>query len=186
MDAAVSVVSRLGYRNTTLTAIAQEAGLSKGLLWHYFADGDDLMEQTARHTLAELRETVGRDIDLTVPIPQVIRAALARAAALRFTHGAEIRAIGEISLNLRRPDGSQRVGADAYDETYELQAALFQRGVEEGSLRPIDTHHFAVIYQGAVDAMMVYLDRHPGTDHAAYAATVADILLDGVAARSQA
>jgi AcrR family transcriptional regulator len=180
--ATVSVLSRCGYQGTSLAAIASEAGVAKGLLWHYFADGDDLMDQTARVTLAALRETVAADIDLSAEIPQVIRAAIRRAAALRESHRAELRAIREIVQNLRHPDGTLRFGLnDLYDETYTLQAALFQRGQDEGSLRgSIDTRYLAVTYQGAVDAMLAYLDSYPGTDAEAYAATVADILLNGI------
>jgi AcrR family transcriptional regulator len=183
--ATVSVLSRCGYQNTSLAAIASEAGVSKGLLWHYFADGDDLMEQTARVTLVTLRETVASDIDLSAEVPHIIRAAIRRAAALRQSHRAELRAVREIVQNLRDPDGTPRIGPnDLYEETYTLQAALFQRGQDEGSLRSsVDTRYLAVTYQGAVDAMLAYLDSYPGTDAEAeaYAATVADILLTGIA-----
>jgi len=186
--ATVSVLSRCGYQNTSLAAIASEAGVAKGLLWHYFADGDDLMEQTARVTLAALRETVARDIDLSAEIPAVIRAAIRRAAALRESHPAELRAVREIMQNLRKPDGTLRFGLnELYEETYTLQAALFKRGQDEGSLRgSIDTRYLAVTYQGAVDAMLAYLDNCPDTDAEAYAATVADILLTGIAANPAA
>lgn len=156
--------------------------MSKGLLWHYFADGDDLMEQTARVTLVDLRETVARDIDLSAEIPEVIRAAIRRAAALRESHSAELRAVREIVQNLRAPDGTLRFGLNDYEETYALQAALFQRGKDEGSLRSsVDTRYLAVTYQGAVDAMLAYLDSYPGTDAETYAAAVADMLLTGIA-----
>jgi AcrR family transcriptional regulator len=182
--ATVSVLSRCGYQNTSLAAISREAGVAKGLLWHYFADGDDLMEQTARATLADLRETVASDIDLSARVPQVIRAAIRRAAALRESHRAELRAVREIVQNLRNPDGTLRFGLnELYEETYTLQAALFQRGQDEGSLRSgVDTRYLAVTYQGAVDAMLAYLDGSQNTDAEAYAATVADILLTGIAA----
>ncbi len=125
--------------------------MAKGLLWHYFADGDDLMEQTARVTLADLRETVASDIDLSAEIPEVIRAAIRRAAALRESHRTELRAVREIVQNLRHPDGTPRFGLnDLYEETYTLQASLFQRGQDVGSLRSgIDTRYLAVTYQGA-------------------------------------
>lgn len=183
IKATVSVVSRCGYQNTSLAAIANEAGVAKGLIWHYFADGEDLMEQTARATLAALRETVAADIDLSAELPNVIRAAIRRAAALRETHRSELRAAREIVQNLRDPDGTLRFGLDdLYEETYTLQAALFQRGKDEGSLRgSIDTRFLAVTYQGAVDAMLAYLDSYPNTDGEAYAATVADIFLTGIA-----
>jgi AcrR family transcriptional regulator len=179
----VSVLSRCGYYNVSLTAITSEAGVSKGLLWHYFTDGDDLMEQTALATVASLRETVASDIDLSLDVPNVLRAAIRRAAALRESHATELRAVREIVQNLRNPDGTPRFGLnDLYDETYTLQAALFQRGQDEGSLRPgLDTRYLAVTYQSAVDAMLAYLDSYPDTDPNAYAATLADILLTGMA-----
>jgi hypothetical protein len=91
--------------------------------------------------------------------------------------------VREIVQNLRNPDGTPRLGVnDIYDKTYTLQAALFQRGQDEGSLRPsLDTRYLAITYQSAVDAMLEYLDRYPGADADAYAATVADILLTGMA-----
>jgi AcrR family transcriptional regulator len=181
IQATVSVVSRLGYQNASLAAVATEAGMSKGLLWHYFADGDELMEATARATLIKLREIVAADLDLSAPVPHVVRAAVHRAAALQQTHRAELRAMREIVDNLRHPDGTHRLGSDEYEETYQQQAALFQRGQDEGSLRPLDARYLAVIYQGAIDAMLSYLDAHPDTDADRYAATVADVLLDGIA-----
>ncbi len=179
--ATVSVVARLGYRNASLSAIAAEAGLSKGLLWHYYTDGDELLEATARATLVSLRDAVAADLDWSAPVPQVVRAAIRLAAGLHRTHRAELRAIREIVDNLRHPDGTRRLGLDEYDETYRQQAALFQRGQAEGSLRPVDPLLLAVTYQGAVDAMLSYLDAHPDTDAERYAAVVADILLDGIA-----
>jgi AcrR family transcriptional regulator len=180
MKATVSVVSRLGYKNASLAEIAAEAGMSKGLLWHYFADGDELMEATARVTLVRLREAVAADVDLSAPIPQVIRAAIHRAADLHQTHRAELRAMHEIVDNLRHADGTHRLGLQEYEQTYQQQAVLFQRGQDEGSLRRLDTRYLAVTYQAAVDAMLSYLDAHPDTDADQYATTVADILLDGI------
>ena len=181
--ATIAVVSRLGYQHASASAIVAEAGVSKGLLWHYFVDGDELMEATARATLVRLREAVAADLDLSAPVPQVIRAAIHRAAALPRTHRDELRAMREIVENLRHPDGTRRLGLDEYEQTYRGQAALFRRGQEEGSLRPVDARYLAVTYQGAVDAMLSYLDAHPETDAERYAATVADILLDGIAVR---
>lgn len=181
IDATVAVVSRRSYHNASIAAIAGEAGVSKGLVWHYFADGDELMEQTARATLATLRETVAAELDLSAPVPQVIRSAIRRVAALRDTHSAQLKTMREITRNLYYPGGTPRLGLREYEETYTLQAALFQRGQDEGSLREFDTRYMAVTYQGAVDTMLAYLDSYPDADADAYAATVADMLLAGIA-----
>lgn len=183
-DAAVAVVAGQGYRGTTADAIAKRAGVSKGLLWHYFTDRDDLLEFAARRTLVRLRETVAADIDLTQPVPQLIRDAIRRAAGLRATHRAELKAMHEIVLNLRHADGTPRLGLAEYDETYARQEAIFRRGQDEGDFRAtLDPRYMAVTYQGAVDTMLDYLDTHPDADPDRYAAAVADILLDGLRTR---
>ena len=64
MAAAVEVLATHGYGATTADAIARRAGVSKGLLWHYFADLDELLEMTARRTLKTLSAAAAAAIDL--------------------------------------------------------------------------------------------------------------------------
>ncbi len=45
----------------------------------------------------------------------------------------------------------------------------------------LDPLLLAVTYQGAVDSMLGFLDAHPHADADQHAATVADILLGGIA-----
>ena len=179
--AAVEVLADGGFQSATADAIARRAGVSKGLLWHYFDDRDDLLEQTARRTLTTLLHAVAAVVDLAAPAPEVIRQAVHGAAGLRRTHGAERRAMNEIVLNLRQPDGSLRLGLSDYDDAYAAQADIFRRGQAEGDIRPdLDPLLVAVTYQGAVDSMLGYLDAHPEADAEAHADTVADLLLGGL------
>ena len=176
----VQVLACEGYRNASLARIAQAAGVSKGLVSHYFSDKETLMEQTAIATVAYLRAEVGSAIDLTAEVPDVLRSAVHYASQLRRTHSRELRAVDQIAHNLRHPDGAPRLDLRAYEETYRAQERLFQRGQQEGSLRDFDTRVMAVTYQGAVDTMIAYLDAHPETDAHAYADALADILLNAI------
>ena len=69
--AAVAVVAGHGYRAATADAIARHADVSKGLLWHYFADLDYLRVVAARGTLVALRAAVAADVDLSAPAPRL-------------------------------------------------------------------------------------------------------------------
>lgn len=179
------VLAELGYQAATADAIATRAGVSKGLLWHYFSDIDALFEATAHHTLLELRRAVGARLDLAAPAPDVIRAAVRGAADLRHTHAAHRRALEAIVLNLRTADGGMRLGIKDFEDTYLEQEAIFRRGQADGDFRAdLDPRVMAVTYQGAVDAMLGYLDAHPDADTAGYARTVAEILLGGMTAPS--
>ena len=176
----VDVLAREGYRNASLARIAQAASVSKGLVSHYFSDKETLMEQTAIATVAHLRAEVASAVDLTAEVPDIIKAAVHYASQLRRTHTRELRAVDQIAHNLRQADGAPRLDLRAYEDTYQAQERLFQRGQEEGSLRDFDTRVMAVTYQGAVDTMIAYLDAHPEADAHAYADALVELLLNAI------
>jgi len=181
MAAAVQVLSAQGYHAATAHEIAFAAGLSKGLLWHYFDDLDDLFESTARRTLRILSSAVAAAIDLDAPAPVIIRSAIRAAAKMRLTHGAERSAMLEIVLNLRTADGNLRLGQNDLEDLYSAQEAIFRRGQTQGDFRAhLDPRILAVTYQGSVDSMLAYLDAYPDSDAERHADTVADILLGGI------
>lgn len=180
LAAAVRVVAELGYEGASLARIAERAEVSKGLVPHYFGDRDRLMETVARTTLANLRQAVVDALTLTDPVPDVIRAAIRRAARLGTTHRAELTALRQIATNLRAADGTPRFGLAEYEETYQGQESLFRRGQEEGTLRAFDTRVMAVTYQGAVDTMITYLHEHPEVDSRRYADALADLILAAI------
>ena len=182
VQACLAVVAAQGYARASLAAVAAQAGVSKGLVSHYFGARDTLMEQTARATLVELRTAVVDDLDLAAPVPQIIRRAVHRVARLPTTHATQLVAIGQIVLNLRDPKGTPRLDLDAYEETYAGQEELFRRGQREGDLRQFDTRVMAVTYQSAIDAMLTYLAKHPEADPDRYADELTDMLLNAMRA----
>jgi len=58
IDATFATVQRHGLADTTMQRIAREAGLSAGIIHHYFADKNALLAATMRALLAELRGDV--------------------------------------------------------------------------------------------------------------------------------
>ncbi|MEV6229943.1 TetR/AcrR family transcriptional regulator [Saccharopolyspora shandongensis] len=181
MAAAVKELADCGYDGLSLTRVAERAGVSKGLIWHYFADKDDLMESTAKATMTTIRDRIANSLDLAEPVPDIIRAALRRIAALTVTHRGELTALNRIVHNLRHPDGTQRLTLEDYEETYQAQESLFRRGQTEGTLRDFDTRVMAITYQGAIDMMLGYLETsHPHINPDDYADKLADILLAGI------
>jgi len=119
-------------------------------------------------------------LDLTEPVPDIIRAALRHAATLGVTHRVELIALNRIVHNLRHPDGTPRLTLDFYEETYLAQESLFRRGQAEGTLRDFDTRVMAVTYEGAIDMMLGYLENNPDIDPHGYADELAGILLTGI------
>jgi TetR/AcrR family transcriptional repressor of bet genes len=55
VEAAISVIHEQGFASATVARIARRAGVSAGMVHHYFESKDDLLFATMRHLLAELR-----------------------------------------------------------------------------------------------------------------------------------
>jgi AcrR family transcriptional regulator len=180
--AATEVIAATGYANATLTAIAEAAGIAKGLIWHYFDDRDDLMRHAVAHLAGRLREALVTDLDVTAPAPDVIRAVFARTALFTRTHETELETIDQIVHNLRTPDGRQRLSMLDYEDTYAEHELLLARGQSEGTIRPADVRVLASGYQGMMDSMVGYLQAHPEVDPLSHAAQLAELFLSGAAA----
>lgn len=55
IEAAIAVIHEQGFAHATVARIARKAGVSSGIVHHYFTDKDELLFATMRWLLAELR-----------------------------------------------------------------------------------------------------------------------------------
>lgn len=66
--AAIAAIHEHGFANATVARIARGAGVSSGIVHHYFADKDELLFETMRSLLGELRrDTVARQRGARTP-----------------------------------------------------------------------------------------------------------------------
>jgi TetR/AcrR family transcriptional regulator, transcriptional repressor of bet genes len=74
VDAAIAVIHEQGFAHATVARIARHAGISAGMVHHYFKDKDDLLFATMRHLLAELRADAVERLSAAADPEQRIRA----------------------------------------------------------------------------------------------------------------
>lgn len=182
--ATTQVVAESGYANATLTEITLRAGISKGLLWHYFRDRDDLMREVIDHLVGRLRVSLIDGLDTSAPVPEVVRAVFARTALFTRTHPQELEAVDQIVQNLRGPDGGRLVTMRDYEGIHAQHAALLTRGQREGTIRDGDTWTLAVSYQALIDGLIGHLQANPDDDPRTRADEIADIFLHGATPRN--
>ncbi len=58
IDATLASVAELGLHATTINSISQRAGLSSGIISHYFGGKKGLLEATVRHLMANLKSSL--------------------------------------------------------------------------------------------------------------------------------
>ena len=177
LQATIVVVSRHGFEGAAASMVAEQAGVSKGLIWHYFTDKGDLMKQAVVAAVQAIQSEMAADLDGSAPVTDLIRASIRWLAAASKTHRDEFNALNQITRSLRAPDGTPAFSLADYEDIYQAYESLFRRGQAEGAFRTFDTRVMAVTYQGAIDMMLSYIDSHPDTDTDHYADALADILL---------
>lgn len=180
VEATLAVVARHGFAGASTTLIAEAAGVSKGLLWHYFGDKADLMKQAVVVTLERISAELADQLDVTASPPEVIRQSIHWVATWSVQHRDEWRAMDQITRAMRGAEGRPAFTLVDYEPVYRSEESLFRRGQELGVFRAFDTRVMAVTYQGAIDMMLSYADSHPDTDVEQYADALTDIILAAV------
>lgn len=180
------VVARHGLEGASASRIAEQAGVSKGLIWHYFADKTDLLKQALMATMTSLGDELNRQIDPAATVPDRIRAHLRWVAAWARAHPDEYRAMDELARKLRTDDGELVFTLGDYERNYQRYEDGYRRAQADGLFRPFDPRVMAVTYQAAIDAMLAYLSAHPDLDPALYAAELAETLLTAMMAPNPA
>jgi len=56
IEATIKIVGEHGYADTTISKIASEAGLSVGIISHYFGGKDELLQATMWHLMCDLQQ----------------------------------------------------------------------------------------------------------------------------------
>jgi TetR/AcrR family transcriptional regulator, regulator of biofilm formation and stress response len=77
LDAAVRVVARGGLRKLTYRAVAQEAGVTHGLVVHHFGSRDALIEEAVTHAIRSSLHSsalvgTGRSADFAAGLPDMV------------------------------------------------------------------------------------------------------------------
>jgi AcrR family transcriptional regulator len=107
LEAAESLFSTVGYRATTMAAIARQAGFAKATVYAYFADKDDVFRAVARSVAARLLATVDRGLASRGTTVERLMVALRDKDTLIYTLVTASPHAGELF------EARDRLGADA-------------------------------------------------------------------------
>ena len=158
------LLSRESHGSVTLTRIAEEAGVSKGMLTYYFDSKDQLFVETIGYFLTLQVKAIGdlSSSDLTTEerLRQLVEAVLPGRAELEQ----EIRFMVEVwSFAKTRPDVLDKMRL-AYLAFRSECAAMVERGVQEGVVSAADADWIHLVIHALLDGMSFQLVIDPELD----------------------
>jgi AcrR family transcriptional regulator len=189
--AALEVFVERGFAATRLDDVAARAGVTKGTLYLYFKNKEDLLEAVVRAALVP----VVREAESAVADFQGDTAALLRhLVGVWWTAIGATTASGIPKLVIAEAGNFPHVSRLYFDEVIrpvgELIDRLLQRGVERGEFRPIDPQYVQQIVMAPLVMLTLWLhsfERYADVpvDVPRYLETYLDVLLAGLARRAE-
>jgi AcrR family transcriptional regulator len=184
LDAAVHTFARNGYHATRVGDIAEEAGVAYGLVYHYFASKEDVLEWIFRETWADLLAAI-RDVEEgDEPATEQLRQVTAIILRSWRRDPDLVRVL--VREVARSPEVQRRV--DEIGEVFSALERIVSRGQQRGELRgDLDARLASWILYGAIEEILTgwVLGQLPdGDDEVARAErTVVSLVSDGLTAR---
>ncbi|KOG44943.1 TetR/AcrR family transcriptional regulator [Streptomyces decoyicus] len=184
IDATIDLISTRGYPATSLSAIAERAGLSKAAVLYHFSSKDNLTRATLEQVMEQFGAYVTERVAQAAGPRDAIVAYVRAMIGYQQAHRRQVRVITEMLLD---DEGGTRLKTPGSHDTHgrwQALAALLREGQQAGALREFDTRTVALAIGGAIDGVIAHWLVHPELDLDAAAAELEEFTLHAIERRA--
>ncbi|MBK5106409.1 MAG: TetR family transcriptional regulator [Burkholderiales bacterium] len=182
LRAAARVFRRSGVAAAGMREIAEEADLSPGNLYYYFAGKDELLFFCQDRTLDRMLAAAAAARASTIPVVDQLRAVI--GAHLHYTLDELEGATAHLEIDMLADDLRRGI-IDKRDQYEHAVRALITKGVKRGEFAPCDAALVARAILGALNWTVRWYRPDGAQSVAAIAEGLANYLLRGIAAAPQ-
>lgn len=152
-----------GFAATRIADIATEAGVSPGLLYHYFPGKDDILAALLEASLPRMESAAQELETLALPVAEKIRLALQlliRGIQEHNETGKYHLLIAQVSTSDVLPDAARAIIERHAQAPYQIMERLFAKGQQEGTVRDGDPRELAMIFWALVKGLSIHHAVH--------------------------
>jgi TetR/AcrR family fatty acid metabolism transcriptional regulator len=153
LDAAVRVFARQGFHACRVADIADEAGVAYGLVYHYFASKDEVLDTLFLERWNVMLEMI-RDVDAqAIPVRDKLEA-IASFIVDSYRHDPDLMKVIIVEVT-RAANSFGQTHLGQIREAYELIGEIVTKAQAEGVFRAeIDAGFAAMAFYGAIEQML--------------------------------
>jgi len=152
-----------GFAATRIADIATEAGISAGLLYHYFPSKDDILAALLQESLPRM-EAAAHDLEaLVLPVADKIRLALQLLIKGIQEHsetGKYHLLIAQVSASDVLPEAARAIIERHAYGPYRVMERLFAKGQSEGSVHDAKPRELAMIFWALIKGLSIHHAVH--------------------------
>src|SRR4051794_2256767 len=153
LDAAVRVFARQGFHSCRVSDIADEAGVAYGLVYHYFASKDEVLDTLFLERWNVMLDLI-REVDAE-PLP--LREKLGAIAAFiidSYRHDPDLMKVIIVEVT-RAANSFGQTHLAQIRTAYELIGAIVERAQADGDFKPeIEARFAAMAFYGAIEQLL--------------------------------
>jgi AcrR family transcriptional regulator len=153
LDAAVRVFARQGFHACRVSDIAEEAGVAYGLVYHYFASKDEVLDTLFLERWNVMLEVI-REVDCR-PIPAREKLeGIVSFIVESYRHDPDLMKVIIVDVT-RAANSFGQTHLDEIRKAYDLIAEIVTKAQAEGSFKPeIDASFAAMAFYGAIEQVL--------------------------------
>lgn len=159
IQSAAGSFARHGYRQTTMEQISRDLNLSKGAVYVYFQNKEELYVSTLEFIFQKRYDSLCAILATDDPFPVKLRHIIGNLVQLigNDDHYEYSRLSVESFLESDRIEALHAIKADSYHRNFELLSGFLRQGQAAGQLdAALDSTGAAVIMMAALDGMMLH------------------------------
>jgi AcrR family transcriptional regulator len=153
LDAAVRVFARQGFHACRVSDIADEAGVAYGLVYHYFASKDEVLDTLFLERWNVMLELI-REVDAE-PLP--VREKLGAIASFivdSYRHDPDLMKVIIVEVT-RAANSFGNTHIDTIREAYDLIGEIVEQAQADGYFKPeIEARFAAMAFYGAIEQLL--------------------------------
>lgn len=182
IECTIDLISTKGYPATSLSAIAEQAGLSKAAVLYHFSSKDNLTRATLDQVLEEFTAYVGARVAAEADPRAAVIAYVRAMIGYQQAHRRHVRVITEMLLDDHGGTRLKTPGAHDTAGRWQALADLLAAGQRAGSFRPFDVRTVSLAVGGAIDGVIGHWLAHPDLDLDAAADELETFTLNAIGA----
>lgn len=180
IDKAAELFARRGYARTTINDIAEELGLKRSSLYHYFRNKEEILDALIEEqTVAPSQMLQSLIDDTSLPMLEKLRRAFSESILRKLSESARFRVLDQIEFEMPARQASQHKRMKR--QVLELWSQLISEGIASGDLRDVDTRMAAFAVLGIANWTAWWYSPNGKLTPTQIAETMTDIGLFGLA-----
>jgi AcrR family transcriptional regulator len=170
IDGAVAVLAQNGYAATSLAAIGEHLGMSKGLISYHFSGKAELLNEVVRSVLEHAESWMSPQIAAAASFTEALRLYISSNLAFLDTYRTEIFALTEVLANARAIPGVSETFGQTQRAAVAGLAELFTAGQKAGEFGSFSARIAALSLRASIDGATTALRDDPDFDPSGFAA----------------